>query len=315
MQSYKPSPEFLEFVHCTVLGKIPNMTLALEGPAGCGKTVATRAIHSLLMQAKPEVYKPENYLRYVCNKETSFVDFTVDKTLKNGNLDEVESRFLQLIQLPSVVVVDEYGLAQPDVLAGLNDFLDYDQAKVLPNGKLYKRHPDNVLVFTSNPRTYAGVKRQHGGFMDRLPTFFMGYSKEEAAILKNKYPEVKEETILKATKFAEMVRNAQKTKNLQTLCSTRGLEMFVNLIHNGANLTTALRACFKPAMEEDVIINEFCRMAFQATIIEDKDGNKEVDISGGTKAENEKLKTTNADLKKKMKKLEQQLEDALAETA
>ena len=310
---FKPSKEFKDFVDSTILGKNPVKTIAIEGPAGSGKTVATRAIFSLLKQKFPGKYTDDAYLRYVCTKETTFTDFTVDKTLKNGNLDEIESVFLQMIQTPSVLVIDEYKLAQPDVLAGLNDFLDHDQAKVLPNGKKYNRHPDCIIILTTNPQAYAGVKRQHGGFTDRLPTFFMGYSSEEVAILSEKFTDVPRATILKACKFAEMIRNAQRTKNLQMICSTRGLETFLVMIDNGCNISTAIRATFKPSAEEEVIINEFCKMAFEAEIIENEKGEETLEMYGSLKKDNEDLKKENKKLSNSVKKLKDQLEDVLSE--
>lgn len=292
---YQPTPDLTAFLKATVLGKKPMMEIAIEGEPGCGKTLATRYIH------KERGLSNETYLRLVCTKETTFQDFTVEKSIKDGDIVELESKFLQLLSVPSTIVVDEYGLAQPDVLAGLNSMLDYDKSITLPNGKTYVRHPECIIVFTSNPRSYAGTKRQHGGFLDRLPTLQLGYAKDEHKILKAKFPDVESEILARLVKFAQLMRNAKVTKGLQAVCSTRGLETMSNMIMNGATLDQAVSAAIKPSPDEENTVNELCKLALNAEIVKNETtGEDEISLLAGVKKElkskEEELKTTKDEL-------------------
>jgi hypothetical protein len=259
------TPEVKDFFNSTILGAKPITEIALEGEPGCGKTLATRWIAE-------ERKVPEKYLRFVCTKETSFENFTTEKIIKNGDIIEQDSMFLKLIQEPSVINVDECYLAQPDVIAGLNCLLDFDRAITLPTGRVVKRHEENILIFTSNPRNYAGVKRQHGGFLDRLPTLLMGYlnSRDEVRVIQKGYPNLPKEDVAKLVKFATFIRNGRGAKMLTTVCSTRGLLTMAQMMTNGASLELAVRSALKVPEEETKVINELMGKALNATLIKNE---------------------------------------------
>ena len=69
--------------------------------------------------------------------ETDFI-----KALKNGYLLE--------IQEPTVIM-------QPGVLVGLNSLLEQGGSITLPTGEVIQRHPDTVIVVTTNV-TYEGCR-------------------------------------------------------------------------------------------------------------------------------------------------------------
>jgi len=290
LPDFHADKDFDEFLNATVFGKSPIKEIALEGEPGCGKTLSTRYIHA--KRGLPE----DSYARYVCNEETSVQDLLVDKLIKDGNIIEVESRLLQLLIKPSTIVLDEFRLTHPAVLASLNSILDYEKGITLSNGKSYKRHPDCVLIFTSNPISYAGVKRQHGGFLDRLPTYQMTYAKNEIKILQKKFPDVEKEQIARLKKLADLVRGAKASKKLNVVFSTRGLETALSMINNGADLGVALSAALKPLPEEEKIIDEFCRLATNVSIIVNDKGEEEVSLVEGFKDEVKKLKVENKKL-------------------
>lgn len=79
--------------------------------------------------------------------ETDFI-----KALKNGYVIE--------IQEPSTIV-------QPGVLVGLNSLLEQTGSITLPTGEIIERHPDAVVVVTTNI-TYEGCRGLNQSVIDRM---------------------------------------------------------------------------------------------------------------------------------------------------
>ena len=79
--------------------------------------------------------------------ETDFI-----KALKNGYLVE--------IQEPTVIT-------QPGVLVGLNSLLEQTGSITLPTGEIIQRHPDTVVVVTTNV-TYEGCRGLNQSVVDRM---------------------------------------------------------------------------------------------------------------------------------------------------
>lgn len=79
--------------------------------------------------------------------ETDFI-----KALKNGYVIE--------IQEPSTIV-------QPGVLVGLNSLLEQSGTITLPTGEIIERHPDAVVVVTTNI-SYEGCRSMNQSVLDRM---------------------------------------------------------------------------------------------------------------------------------------------------
>ena len=79
--------------------------------------------------------------------ETDFI-----KALKNGYLVE--------IQEPSTIL-------QPGVLVGLNSLLEQSGTITLPTGEVIRRHPDAVVVVTTNV-SYEGCRGMNQSIVDRM---------------------------------------------------------------------------------------------------------------------------------------------------
>ena len=79
--------------------------------------------------------------------ETDFI-----KALKNGYVIE--------IQEPSTIV-------QPGVLVGLNSLLEQTGSITLPTGEIIERHPDAVVVVTTNV-SYEGCRGMNQSVIDRM---------------------------------------------------------------------------------------------------------------------------------------------------
>ena len=97
-----------------------------------------------LSAVKPETLKTGQTFTYI---ETDFI-----KALKNGYLVE--------IQEPSTIM-------QPGVLVGLNSLLEQEGSITLPTGEIIERHPDAVVVITTNI-DYEGCRAMNQSILDRM---------------------------------------------------------------------------------------------------------------------------------------------------
>lgn len=103
----------------------------------------TEKVQALSKRAENRQSSGQNYT-YV---ETDFV-----KALKQGYLVEVQE--------PSTII-------QPGVLVGLNSLLEQEGSITLPTGEIIRRHPDTVVIVTTNV-SYEGCRQMNQSVVDRM---------------------------------------------------------------------------------------------------------------------------------------------------
>lgn len=103
----------------------------------------TEKVQALSKRAENRQSSSQNYT-YV---ETDFV-----KALKHGYLVEVQE--------PSTII-------QPGVLVGLNSLLEQEGSITLPTGEIIRRHPDTVVIVTTNV-SYEGCRSMNQSVVDRM---------------------------------------------------------------------------------------------------------------------------------------------------
>ena len=103
----------------------------------------TEKVQALSKRAENRQSSGQNYT-YV---ETDFV-----KALKHGYLVEVQE--------PSTII-------QPGVLVGLNSLLEQKGSITLPTGEIIRRHPDTVVIVTTNV-SYEGCRQMNQSVVDRM---------------------------------------------------------------------------------------------------------------------------------------------------
>lgn len=103
----------------------------------------TEKVQALSKRAENRQSSGQNYT-YV---ETDFL-----KALKHGYLVEVQE--------PSTII-------QPGVLVGLNSLLEQEGSITLPTGEIIRRHPDTVVIVTTNV-SYEGCRQMNQSVVDRM---------------------------------------------------------------------------------------------------------------------------------------------------
>ena len=103
----------------------------------------TEKVQALSKRAENRQSSGQNYTY----GETDFV-----KALKHGYLVEVQE--------PSTII-------QPGVLVGLNSLLEQEGSITLPTGEIIRRHPDTVVIVTTNV-SYEGCRQMNQSVVDRM---------------------------------------------------------------------------------------------------------------------------------------------------
>lgn len=122
---------------------VENPAATVQDCMGVVLEKVTEKVQALSKRAENQQSSGQNYT-YV---ETDFV-----KALKHGYLVE--------IQEPSTII-------QPGVLVGLNSLLEQEGSITLPTGEVIHRHPDTVVVVTTNV-SYEGCRQMNQSVVDRM---------------------------------------------------------------------------------------------------------------------------------------------------
>jgi hypothetical protein len=159
----------------------------LFGDAGCGKSLLAKQI----AKAMNKEFVPIPLGGGVRYKQL----FGGDVILADGSSTWKPSKFLEAIQTPSVILLDEIFGVEPDVLAGLNGLLEPSTRCIQTPGGMFKLHPECSIIATSNingrspsPK-YTGQNKTDESLLDRFWVVYMDYDKEVERKLGEQVPD------------------------------------------------------------------------------------------------------------------------------
>lgn len=141
-----PDLEDMDFDPCGVFQSLTGITNEEATSRDCMAVVMDMVAEKIKQLSKPAEGEQSSGQTYTY-VETDFI-----KALKNGYLIE--------IQEPTVIT-------QPGVLVGLNSLLEQSGSITLPTGEIIQRHPDTVVVVTTNV-TYEGCRGLNQSVVDRM---------------------------------------------------------------------------------------------------------------------------------------------------
>ncbi len=97
-------------------------------------------------------------------------------------LQHVEARITELLRLAYVVEIQEPTvIANPGVMVGLNSLLDRCNAITLPTGEVIHRHPDCVVIVTTNVG-YEGCREMNQSVLSRM-NLIIDFEQPDAATM------------------------------------------------------------------------------------------------------------------------------------
>ena len=141
-----PDLEDMDFDPCGVFQSLTGISNEDVTSRDCMAVVMDMVAEKIKLLSKPAEGESSSGQTYTY-VETDFI-----KALKYGYVIE--------IQEPTVIT-------QPGVLVGLNSLLEQSGSITLPTGEIIQRHPDTVVVVTTNV-TYEGCRGLNQSVVDRM---------------------------------------------------------------------------------------------------------------------------------------------------
>jgi hypothetical protein len=141
-----PDLEDMDFDPCGVFQSLTGITNEEATSRDCMAVVMDMVAEKIKALSKPAEGEQSSGQTYTY-VETDFI-----KSLKNGYVIEVQE--------PTVIM-------QPGVLVGLNSLLEQSGSITLPTGEIIQRHPDTVVIVTTNV-TYEGCRGLNQSVVDRM---------------------------------------------------------------------------------------------------------------------------------------------------
>lgn len=140
-------------------GEFPVNNIMLYGEAGAGKSTAAKILAQLWGL-------PYRFINLSLNSEESDLIGTY-RPKEDGTFEFFEPAFAQTFRNGGVIELMEINYARPGALGVLNSALD-DTAKItLGNGEVVSRHPNCIIIATTNV-DYAGCQKMNEALKDRF---------------------------------------------------------------------------------------------------------------------------------------------------
>lgn len=137
----------------------PVLNIMLYGEAGAGKSTAAKILAQLLGL-------PYRCTNLSLNSEESDLIGSY-RPKEDGTFEFIEPAFAQTFKYGGVFEGMEPNYARPGALGCLNSGLDDTAQITLGNGEIVKRHPNCIIVFTTNV-DYAGCQKLNESLKDRF---------------------------------------------------------------------------------------------------------------------------------------------------
>ena len=228
--------------------------IMMTGPAGCGKTMAAKALVSALD-------RPDFYFNLGATQDPRAT------LIGNTHFDQKkgtyfsESSFVEAIKTPNaVILLDELSRAHPDAWNILMTVLDQGQRYLRldeAEGSPIVNVAEGVtFIATANiGNEYTSTRVIDRAILDRFVTIEMDVLDDvkEFGLLKFMFPEVNDDDLKAIAEIAHHTRTQSMSENgkLTSMVSTRASVEMAGLIYDGFELTEAAEISIYPFFSQD----------------------------------------------------------------
>ena len=232
-------------IRSAVRGKNMMMT----GPAGCGKTMAAKAVVNSLD-------RPDFYFNLGATQDPRATLIGNTHFNTDSGTYFSESNFVKAIQTPNaVILLDELSRAHPDAWNILMTVLDYGQRYLRldeSSGQETIKVADGVtFIATANiGNVYTSTRVMDKALMDRFTIVEMDVLSEEDenSLLNLMFPSVDSGVLGNVAKIANLTRTESKsdTARITSGISTRTTVELCGLLYDGFTLEESAEVCIYP---------------------------------------------------------------------
>jgi len=228
---------------------VRGKNIMMTGPAGCGKTMAAKAVVNSLD-------RPDFYFNLGATQDPRGTLIGNTHFEKNKGTYFSESLFVQAIQTPgAVILLDELSRAHPDAWNILMTVLDYGQRYLRldeANDQATVKVADGVtFVATANiGNEYTSTRVMDKALMDRFTIVEMDVLNEEDenSLLNYMFPNVDSVLLSNVAKIATLTRTESNsdTARITSGISTRTTVELCGLLYDGFSLVEAAEVSIYP---------------------------------------------------------------------
>ena len=228
--------------------------IMMTGPAGCGKTMAAKALVNSLD-------RPDFYFNLGATQDPRATLIGNTMFDKNKGTYFSESSFVQAIKTPNaVILLDELSRAHPDAWNILMTVLDQGQRYLRldeAEGSPIVKVADGVtFIATANiGNEYTSTRVIDRAILDRFVTIEMDVltDDQEFGLLKYMYPEVSEEDLKAVAEIAHHTRTQAMSDSgkVTSMVSTRASVEMAGLLYDGFNLFESAEISIFPFFSQD----------------------------------------------------------------
>ena len=230
-------------------GAVRGKNIMMTGPAGCGKTMAAKAVVNSLD-------RPDFYFNLGATQDPRATLIGNTHFNTDSGTYFSESNFVKAIQTPNaVILLDELSRAHPDAWNILMTVLDYGQRYLRldeSSGQETIKVADGVtFVATANiGNEYTSTRVMDKALMDRFTIVEMDVLSEEDenSLLNLMFPSVDSGVLGNVAKIANLTRTESKsdTARITSGISTRTTVELCGLLYDGFTLEESAEVCIYP---------------------------------------------------------------------